>query len=135
MALLAVAGLLRPEAWVLAGAATGCGALARRGLGQRCSARSLVLRRAASLSGRSSTSSSPATRCFSLHATSDLADELGRERGLATVPRLVRVASSPTSRARRSRSPASSARVLAWRRCALAGAMHVPARAASAPAS
>jgi hypothetical protein len=78
MVVLAVAGLLRPEAWVLAGA-----------YWLWCGPRRLELLALAA--------AAPLTWClvdllvtgdplFSLHATSDLADELNRNRGLASVP-------------------------------------------------
>jgi hypothetical protein len=78
MAVLAVAGLLRPEAWVLAGA-----------YWLWCGWRRLDLLALAA--------AAPILWClvdlwdtgdplFSLHATSDLADELDRNRGLSSVP-------------------------------------------------
>jgi hypothetical protein len=78
MVVLAVAGLLRPEAWVLAGA-----------YWLWCGWRRLDLLALAV--------AAPLTWClvdllvtgdplFSLHATSDLADELNRNRGLSSVP-------------------------------------------------
>jgi hypothetical protein len=78
MAGLAVAGLMRPEAWVLAGA-----------YWLWCGPRRLDLLALAV--------AAPVTWClvdlwvtgdplFSLHATSDLADELNRNRGLSSVP-------------------------------------------------
>ncbi|HEX7299520.1 MAG TPA: hypothetical protein VF257_10970 [Solirubrobacteraceae bacterium] len=78
MAVLAVAGLLRPEAWVLAGA-----------YWLWCDRRRMDLLALAA--------AAPLIWClvdlvvtgdplFSLHATSDLADELNRNRGLASVP-------------------------------------------------
>ena len=87
MALLAVAGLLRPEAWLLAGA-----------YWLWCAGRA---RRTAGADPRSGCSRSPPSApvvwalvdlwvtgdpLHSLHATSDLADELHRERGIAHVP-------------------------------------------------
>jgi hypothetical protein len=78
MVLLAVAGLLRPEAWVLAGAYwLWCG-------WRRFDLLALAI-------------AAPVLWClvdlwdtgdplFSLHATSDLADELNRNRGLSSVP-------------------------------------------------
>jgi hypothetical protein len=78
MVLLAVAGLLRPEAWVLAGAYwLWCG-------WRRFDLLALAV-------------AAPVLWClvdlwvtgdplFSLHATSDLADELNRNRGLSSVP-------------------------------------------------
>jgi hypothetical protein len=78
MAVLAVAGLLRPEAWVLAGAYwLWCGwrrfdllALAAVAPVLWCLVDLLVT----------------GDPLFSLHATSDLADELNRNRGLSSVP-------------------------------------------------
>jgi hypothetical protein len=78
MAVLAVAGLLRPEAWVLAGA-----------YWLWCGWRRLHLLALAA--------AAPVIWCavdlvvtgdplFSLHSTSDLADELNRNRGLSSVP-------------------------------------------------
>jgi hypothetical protein len=78
MVVLAVAGLLRPEAWVLAG-----------GYWLWCGWRRMDLLALAA--------AAPLTWClvdlvvtgdplFSLHATSDLADELNRNRGLSSVP-------------------------------------------------
>jgi hypothetical protein len=78
MVVLAIAGLLRPEAWVLAGA-----------YWLWCGWRRLDLLAVAV--------AAPLTWClvdlavtgdplFSLHATSDLADELNRNRGLSSVP-------------------------------------------------
>ena len=79
MALLAVAGLLRPEAWVLAGAvlavvwAAGAWACSRSRRSRRCS-------------GAWSTSCVTGDPLYSLHATSELADELNRTRGIGAVP-------------------------------------------------
>jgi hypothetical protein len=78
MAVLAVAGLLRPEAWILAGA-----------YWLWCGPRRLDLLALAA--------AAPVLWCavdlwatgdplFSVHATSDLADELNRNRGLSSVP-------------------------------------------------
>jgi Dolichyl-phosphate-mannose-protein mannosyltransferase len=78
MAVLAVAGLLRPEAWVLAGA-----------YWLWCGWRRFDLLALAA--------AAPVTWClvdlvvtgdplFSVHSTSDLADELNRNRGLSSVP-------------------------------------------------
>jgi hypothetical protein len=84
MVVLAVAGLLRPEAWVLAGAYwLWCGWAAPTG-SRRLDLLALAV-------------AAPLTWClvdllvtgdplFSLHATSDLADELNRNRGLSSVP-------------------------------------------------
>jgi hypothetical protein len=84
MVVLAVAGLLRPEAWVLAGAYwLWCGWAAPTG-SRRFDLLALAV-------------AAPLTWClvdllvtgdplFSLHATSDLADELNRNRGLSSVP-------------------------------------------------
>jgi hypothetical protein len=84
MVVLAVAGLLRPEAWILAGAYwLWCGWAAPTG-SRRLDLLALAV-------------AAPLTWClvdllvtgdplFSLHATSDLADELNRNRGLSSVP-------------------------------------------------
>lgn len=88
MALLAVAGLLRPEAWILAGAywlwmawepdpATG-----RRSLHPGLLALAAVGPVGWALTDWWATGDP----LFSLHATSDLAGELRRERGIANVP-------------------------------------------------
>ena len=78
MALLAVAGLLRPEAWVLAGAYwLWCGPR-RLDL--------LALAAAAPVVWALVDLAVTGDPLFSLHATSDLADELGRERGVGRVP-------------------------------------------------
>ena len=78
MAVLAVAGLLRPEAWVLAGAYwLWCG-WRRIDL--------LVLAAAAPLVWALVDLWVTGDPLFSLHATSDLADELNRNRGLSSVP-------------------------------------------------
>jgi hypothetical protein len=78
MAVLAVAGLLRPEAWVLAGAYwLWCG-WRRFDL--------LALAVAAPLVWCLVDLWDTGDPLFSLHATSDLADELNRNRGLSSVP-------------------------------------------------
>jgi hypothetical protein len=78
MVVLAVAGLLRPEAWVLAGAYwLWCG-WRRLDL--------LVLAVAAPLMWCLVDLVVTGDPLFSLHATSDLADELNRNRGLSSVP-------------------------------------------------
>jgi hypothetical protein len=79
MAVLAVAGLLRPEAWVLAGAYwLWCG-WRRWDL--------LALAAAAPLIWCLVDLVVTGDPLFSLHTTSDLADELNRNRGLSSVPR------------------------------------------------
>lgn len=83
MALLALAGLLRPEAWVLAGlywlwCLPGRGTRARLGL--------LALVVAAPLLWALVDLAVTGDPLFSLHATSSLAEALGRERGLRNVP-------------------------------------------------
>jgi hypothetical protein len=79
MVALAVAGLLRPEAWVLAGAYwLWCG-WRRFDL--------LALAVAAPLMWCLVDLVVTGDPLFSLHATSDLADELNRNRGLSSVPR------------------------------------------------
>jgi dolichyl-phosphate-mannose-protein mannosyltransferase len=131
MALLAVAGLLRPEAWVLAGAywlwcawpeahrvspttasvpagrSTGA---PRRGLRLDL----LALAVAAPLIWAGVDLWVTGDPLFSLHATSDLADELNRNRGLRDVPRsfvsfVVDAARPPVALA------AFAGAVLAWR--------------------
>ena len=78
MGVLAVAGLLRPEAWVLAGAYwLWCG-WRRIDL--------LVLAAAAPLVWSLVDLWVTGDPLFSLHATNDLADELNRNRGLSSVP-------------------------------------------------
>jgi hypothetical protein len=78
MAVLAVAGLLRPEAWVLAGAYwLWCG-WRRFDL--------LALAVAAPLIWCAVDLWVTGDPLFSVHATSDLADELNRNRGLSSVP-------------------------------------------------
>lgn len=79
MVVLAVAGLLRPEAWVLAG-----------GYWLWCGYRRLdllALAVAAPLGWCLVDLVVTGDPLFSLHATSDLADELNRNRGLSSVPR------------------------------------------------
>jgi hypothetical protein len=82
MALLAVAGLLRPEAWVLAGAYWLWCAWPRRALRLDL----LALAVAAPLIWAGVDLWVTGDPLFSLHATSDLADELNRNRGLGDVP-------------------------------------------------
>jgi hypothetical protein len=78
MAMLAVAGLLRPEAWVLAGLYwLWCGPR-RLGL--------LALAAAAPLVWCAVDLAVTGDPLYSLHATSELADELNRSRGLGAVP-------------------------------------------------
>jgi hypothetical protein len=78
MVVLAVAGLMRPEAWVLAGAYwLWCG-WRRLDL--------LALAAAAPLVWSLVDLWDTGDPLFSLHATSDLADELNRNRGLSSVP-------------------------------------------------
>lgn len=83
MALLVAAGLLRPEAWVLAGLYW-LWCLPHRGLRDRAALLALVL--AAPLAWAAVDLAVTGDPLFSLHATSDLAASLGRERGLANVP-------------------------------------------------
>jgi hypothetical protein len=122
MVVLAVAGLLRPEAWVLAGAYwLWCGPAA-----PTRSPRWDLLALAAA---------APVLWClvdlavtgdplFSLHATSDLADELNRNRGLSSVPRSFVSFITDTAR-----PPVAAAglvgAVLLWR-LRTARAVHVP---------
>ena len=73
LALLAVAGLLRPEAWVLAGLLLAVAAVARP---LRAAARSPRSRRV--VLGARRPRASPATRCSRCTRRRELADELGR---------------------------------------------------------
>ena len=79
---LAVAGLLRPEAWVLAGAYW----LWRGPLRGAPRLELLVLAAVAPVLWVLCDLALTGDPLFSLHATSALADELGRERGIAHVP-------------------------------------------------
>lgn len=83
MALLAIAGLLRPEAWVLAGAYW---LWLYPGLDRRGRAAMLALAAAAPVLWALSDVLVTGDPLFSLHSTSDLADELNRPRGLGDVP-------------------------------------------------
>jgi hypothetical protein len=122
MALLAIAGLLRPEAWVLAGAYwLWCAwPFPQRGVRPDL----LVLAVAAPLIWAGVDLWDTGDPLFSLHATSDLADELNRNRGLGDVPRsfvsfVVDAARPPVALA------AVAGAVLAWR-LRTARAAHVP---------
>lgn len=88
MALLAVAGLLRPEAWILAGAYWLWMAWpADADSGRRNPRLGLLALAAVGPAGWALTDFwATGDPLFSLHATSDLAEELGRERGIANVP-------------------------------------------------
>ena len=84
MVVLMVAGLLRPEAWVLAGAYwLWCGWAAPTG-SRRFDL--LALAAAAPLAWCLVDLLVTGDPLFSLHSTSDLADELNRNRGLSSVP-------------------------------------------------
>jgi hypothetical protein len=84
MAILAVAGLLRPEAWILAGAYwLWCGPLARPAR-PRLGLAALAI--GAPLVWAAVDLWVTGDPLYSLHATSDLADELNRNRGLSSVP-------------------------------------------------
>ena len=83
MALLAAAGLLRPEAWVLAGAYW-LWCLPGRAL--RARAALLALAAVAPVLWAAVDLAVTGDPLFSLHSTSDLAESLGRERGLRNVP-------------------------------------------------
>lgn len=83
MALLALAGLLRPEAWVLAGLYW-LWCLPGRELRERVAL--AVLAAAAPLLWALVDVAVTGDPLFSLHSTSDLAESLGRERGLRNVP-------------------------------------------------
>jgi Dolichyl-phosphate-mannose-protein mannosyltransferase len=122
MALLAVAGLLRPEAWVLAGAywLWSSWPPARRGLRLDL----LALAAVGPVVWAGVDLWVTGDPLFSLHATSDLADELNRNRGLADVPGsfvsfVVDAARPPVAVA------ALAGIVLAWR-LRSARAPHVP---------
>ncbi|HEU4979383.1 MAG TPA: hypothetical protein VFT42_10840 [Solirubrobacteraceae bacterium] len=86
MAVLLVAGLLRPEAWVLSGFYwLWCGPLApARERGARLDL--LVLAVAAPLAWAGVDAWDTGDPLYSLHATSDLADELNRTRGVGAIP-------------------------------------------------
>lgn len=90
MALLAVAGLLRPEAWVLAGVYwLWCGPLSRKGSDPFWDTRRLdllALAASAPLVWAAVDLWVTGDPLFSLHSTSDLADELSRDTGLGAVP-------------------------------------------------
>ncbi len=151
-ATLAVAGLLRPEAWVLAGAhwlrrAHAAPRAPRDPPHERCQAPSmrrdrmhkrnqapfvhrarvdlLALALVAPVVWALSDLLITGDPLYSLHATSTLADELGRERGIAHVPR-----SFVSFLADTARPPVFAAAllgaVLAWRERARLGALHVP---------
>ncbi|HUR87360.1 MAG TPA: hypothetical protein VMY78_18675 [Solirubrobacteraceae bacterium] len=83
MALLALAGLLRPEAWVLAGLYW-LWCLPGRDLRAHLGLLGLVV--AAPVAWALVDVSVTGDPLFSLHATSSLAEALGRERGLSNVP-------------------------------------------------
>ena len=84
MALLAVAGLLRPEAWVLAGLYFATGLL--RGLTPQQNLRRFGIAVAAPVAWALVDLWVTGDPLFSLHSTSDLADELSRDTGLGAVP-------------------------------------------------
>jgi Dolichyl-phosphate-mannose-protein mannosyltransferase len=106
MALLALAGLLRPEAWVLAGAYWLWSGPRRLDL--------LAMAAAAPVAWALVDLAVTGDPLHSLHATSDLADELGRERGVGRVP-----AAFVTYLAETARPPVALAALagaaLAWR--------------------
>ncbi|HWI06573.1 MAG TPA: hypothetical protein VNT54_03545 [Solirubrobacteraceae bacterium] len=83
MALLAAAGLLRPEAWLLAGLYW-LWCLPGRGLRERVAL--LALAAVAPLLWAAVDLAVTGDPLFSLHSTSELAESLGRERGLRNVP-------------------------------------------------
>ena len=84
MALLAIAGLLRPEAWVLAGAYWLWLVWPSRGRAPHLELLALAVAAPVVWAGVDLwVTGDP---LYSLHATSDLADELNRSRGLADVP-------------------------------------------------
>ena len=121
MALLAVAGLLRPEAWVLAGAYW-LWCVWGNPRGPRLDLLALAV--AAPLVWAGVDLWATGDPLFSLHATSDLADELNRSRGLRDVPGsfvafIVDTARPPVALA------AVAGAALAWRLRA-GRAVHVP---------
>jgi hypothetical protein len=116
MAVLAVAGLMRPEAWVLAGAYwLWCG-WRRFDL--------LALAVAAPLVWCLVDLWDTGDPLFSLHATNDLADELNRNRGLSSVPRSFVSFVTDTARWPVALAGAGGA-VLLWR-LRTGRALHVP---------
>ncbi len=122
MALLAVAGMLRPEAWVLAGAYW---LWCWPGRSPRGRVELAVLAAIGPLVWAAVDLWVTGDPLYSLHATSDLADELNRNRGLGDVPGsfvsfLVDTARPPVAAA------AVVGAVLAWRLRA-GRALHVPA--------
>jgi hypothetical protein len=125
MVLLAVAGLLRPEAWVLAGAYWLWCIWPPAASVRRLRLDLLALAVAAPLIWAAVDLWVTGDPLFSLHATSDLADELNRNRGLADVPGsfvsfVVDAARPPVALA------ALAGVVLAWRLRA-GRSLHVPA--------
>jgi hypothetical protein len=84
MALLAVAGLLRPEAWVLAGVYW-LWCLPGRSPRERLGLAALVA--VAPIAWALVDLAVTGDPLYSLHATNELASELGRERGIGVVPR------------------------------------------------
>jgi hypothetical protein len=133
MALLAVAGLLRPEAWVLAGLywlwCVWPQARPTRNVSARARARALRLDLlglavAAPVVWATVDLWVTGDPLFSLHATSDLADELNRNRGLRDVPGsfvafVVDTARPPVALA------ALGGAILAWRLRARAAGTHL----------
>ena len=129
-AVLAVAGLLRPEAWILAGLfwlwhGPGTNRLrGARGLGP-ARLDLLALAAVAPVLWALSDLALTGDPLFSLHATSTLAEELGRERGIANVPRNFVSFLSDTAR-----PPVFAAAllgaVLVYRSRARLHALHVP---------
>jgi hypothetical protein len=124
MALLAVAGLLRPEAWVLAGAYWLWCIWPPAPSARRLRLDLLALAVAAPLLWAGVDLWDTGDPLFSLHATSDLADELNRNRGLADVPGsfvsfVVDAARPPVALA------AFAGAILAWR-LRVRRAIHVP---------
>jgi hypothetical protein len=139
--LLAVAGLLRPEAWILAGLYwLWCGPIARRralGPGELIASAEpsaawlrwrldlLLLAAAAPVLWATCDAVVTGDPLFSLHATSGLAENLGRERGLSHVPR-----SFVSFLADTARPPVFLAGLLglalAWRERSRLRALHVP---------
>ena len=84
MVLLAIAGLLRPEAWILAGAYWAWLVWPARGRPPQLGLLALAV--AAPLIWALTDAAVTGDPLHSLHATSTLADALGRERGLSHVP-------------------------------------------------
>ncbi len=127
MALLAVAGLLRPEAWILAGAYWAWCAWPRGADGRRDRRLGLLaLALAAPLAWALVDLAVTGDPLFSLHATSDLADELGRDRGVGAVPGAFVTFLADALRPPVFLAALAGVGLVAWRRDLPARALHVP---------